>query len=546
MKSRNMAASLGRTGRRAGLVLGAIVLGVGMSVAMGVTMASAAAASHPPVVVSLTFDDTLADQMQADTMMANHGMHGTFYINSSRLGSTDYMTTSDALSLQAHGNEVGGHTVTHANLPTLTTDEAKRQVCNDRVGLLGVGLRVTDFAYPFGAENSTDEKIVRDCGYNSARGIGDIVSPGTCDGCPFAETIPPLNAYALDTPDSIKDNNTLQDMENYVLQAEQHSGGWVILVMHHICDDCNLYSVPAAQLDAFLSWLAPRASTGTTVKTVNEVIGGSLSPGVNGPQPPPPPSTTNLLRNPSMESINSSDGIPTCWQRGGYGTNSFTWSNTSDAQSGSTAERVQISSYTDGDRKIISPQDLGACAPATEVGHTYRVQGWYKTNGTARLVAYYRNSLGAWIFFAQGPALTTSSSYVQASWTTPALPAGSSALSVGFSLRSVGYLQADNMRLNDSNQNGDNVPPTAAITSPANGATVTGTTTIVAGVSDNVGIARVWFYLDGTALGSRIVTPYQWHWDTTTTTKGTHSLYIIAIDTNGNQTQSATITVTVT
>jgi hypothetical protein len=74
---------------------------------------------------------------------------------------------------------------------------------------------------------------------------------------------------------------------------------------------------------------------------------------------------------------------------------------------------------------------------------------------------------------------------------------------------------------------------------------VSGTTYIVAGVGDNVSVARVWFYLDGKALGSRIVTPWQWKWDTTTTTKGSHTLQVMAIDQAGNQTKSAVTTVTV-
>jgi peptidoglycan/xylan/chitin deacetylase (PgdA/CDA1 family) len=231
--------------------------------------------------------------MQANTIMDKY-MHAP----STSTGSARrerYMTTSDALSLQADGNEIGGHTVSHADLPTLSTDEAKRQARNDRE-LLDRGLNVKNFAYPYG-DATTVEQIVQ-AAVTSQR----VVSATSCHraryGCAY-EQIPPVNAHALDTPDSIKNYNTLVDMENYVLQAEQHHGGWVILVMHHLCSNCDPYSVAPAQLDSFLSWLAPRAAGGTTVKTVDQVIGGALQPGVNGPPPPPPLSTTNLLRDPS-------------------------------------------------------------------------------------------------------------------------------------------------------------------------------------------------------------------------------------------------------
>ena len=47
---------------------------------------AAASATHP-LTVSLTFDDGTADQMTAQRLLKKHGMVGTFYINSSFIGS---------------------------------------------------------------------------------------------------------------------------------------------------------------------------------------------------------------------------------------------------------------------------------------------------------------------------------------------------------------------------------------------------------------------------------------------------------------------------
>src|SRR5439155_5214370 len=43
----------------------------------------------------------------------------------------------------------------------------------------------------------------------------------------------------------------------------------------------------------------------------------------------------------------------------------------------------------------------------------------------------------------------------------------------------------------------DTTPPTVSITSPANGATVSGTITVTANAADNVGVAGVHFIVDG-------------------------------------------------
>jgi len=92
----------------------------------------------------------------------------------------------------------------------------------------------------------------------------------------------------------------------------------------------------------------------------------------------------------------------------------------------------------------------------------------------------------------------------------------------------------------------DTQAPTVSITSPADNATVSGTTTVSASASDNVAVASVQFQLDGTNLGSAITTaPYNYTWNTTTASNASHVLTAIATDTSSNQTTSAGSFVTV-
>ncbi len=94
--------------------------------------------------------------------------------------------------------------------------------------------------------------------------------------------------------------------------------------------------------------------------------------------------------------------------------------------------------------------------------------------------------------------------------------------------------------------NPDTTPPTVSITSPSSGATVSGTITVTANASDNVGVAGVQFKLDGANLGAEDTTaPYSIPWDTTTASNGSHTLTAIARDTSGNQATSNPVTVTV-
>jgi hypothetical protein len=94
----------------------------------------------------------------------------------------------------------------------------------------------------------------------------------------------------------------------------------------------------------------------------------------------------------------------------------------------------------------------------------------------------------------------------------------------------------------------DTTPPTVSITSPTAGATLSGTVTIRANVSDNVAVSGVWFTLDGATLSPEAA-PVQgvatWSWPTNTASAGSHVLRAVARDSSGNTANSATVTVTV-
>lgn len=504
--------------------------------------------SEARTVVTLTFDDTFADNYQVGALAVARGMRVTFFVNSGRIGRTGFMTRDQLLALQSAGHEIAGHTISHLDLTTLSSDDARRQVCNDRVALLNAGLRVASFAYPFSGQNATIRQIVRDCGYNSARLVGGLVTGSSCANCPYANPRPPPDPYQIRTNDSVASTTTLAQLQRYVTQAEQNGGGWVPIVIHHVCNGCSTSSITPSTLTAFMDWLRARGPT-TQVGTVQEVIGGTLQPGVAGPSTgSTPPSGANLLRNASLEADSNGDQVPDCWQRGGFGTNSASYSLVGNAFDGSVAQRITMTSFTSGARRLLSQQDLGTCAPSVVPGHRYRVSAYYITDASPIFSVYYRTSSGGWVWFAQSSSLPRTTSYTRASYTTPPMPSTATAISVGLSLVGLGTLTEDAYELVDldaTSSTTDTTPPTARIASPTSGSTVRGIVTIVADVSDNVGVYRVRFYLDGQQLGTRVLTTYRWNWDTTTASTGSHQLAIQAEDAAGNATRSASITVTV-
>jgi glutamine amidotransferase PdxT len=75
---------------------------------------------------------------------------------------------------------------------------------------------------------------------------------------------------------------------------------------------------------------------------------------------------------------------------------------------------------------------------------------------------------------------------------------------------------------------------------------VSGTVTVTASASDNIGVVGVQFLLDGATLGAEDTgAPFAATWDTATSLNGSHTLTAVARDAAGNRTTSAPITVTV-
>jgi peptidoglycan/xylan/chitin deacetylase (PgdA/CDA1 family) len=273
--------------------------------------------------VSLTFDDNFADTLPAVQMLDEHDMQGTFYVIPGRVGNTasGYMTWAQVQSIFDRGNEIGGHTQNHLNLPTLPPAQQETEICGGRDSLRARGYPQVSFAYPFGAHDATSEGLVQECGYLSGRRVGGIGG----DGEPKSDTIPPEDPMLVRTRGSIDVNDTLTEIMDWITDAEDDDAAngsadvWFTLVFHHLCDplvtDClaspaeDQYITPQ-DFEALLDWLQPRAATGTRVVPMAQVMD------------PTPPSGSQILCN----------GAP-C-QPGLYGPVSATFTGTDSGGSG--------------------------------------------------------------------------------------------------------------------------------------------------------------------------------------------------------------------
>ena len=416
-------------------------------------------------VVSVTFDDGFTGQARAAEILSAAKFKGTFYVNSGTLDEPGQLTLRQTKALALAGHEVAGHTFSHPDIDSLDNAEAAREICQDRKNLLDLGFEVTNFAYPF-ASGSSVKALTADCGYNSARGLGGTVGP-VCVDCPVTESLRPLDPTLLKAPVQVEWDWTLEDLQGAVTAAEA-TGGWVILTFHGMCPyECNSIDIDEDRFQSFVDWLAERTlSEGTVVKTVQEVIGGPKKPAVDGPQAAPAAPGENGIKNAGLEDWTGDS--PTCWTNAGYGINQAEFGKARGI-GGSNGSGILMRGYQDGDAKLTPTQDLGACAPTVQAGHSYSLRAWYTADVRTQFSVQYRDSSGRWHYWVASPYFDPSSELVPAEWTTPPVPDGVTALSFGLGLSSEGYLVTDDYGLYDA-EGAPPLPAKEASTAPADGA----------------------------------------------------------------------------
>jgi peptidoglycan/xylan/chitin deacetylase (PgdA/CDA1 family) len=251
-----------------GWIVPALLLSACGSALAGTSATAATAAGPSKTVVSMTFDDGDADNFAVAAILKQYGLHATWYIPSGLVGRPAYMTWEQLQALQNDGNEIGGHGLDHVNIGDLSAADLRHQVCDDRKNLTNHGFTPASFAYPFGGYSQAAKAMVRECGYSDARTIA---------GGP--EGIAAPDAYALRAFPYIVMDTDFPKLQRYVTGTRQESGGWVILIFHHVCDSCDYYAVKPDILDRFIRWLAEQQSLARlSVMTVGEVVRQGVTP----------------------------------------------------------------------------------------------------------------------------------------------------------------------------------------------------------------------------------------------------------------------------
>jgi hypothetical protein len=148
-------------------------------------------------------------------------------------------------------------------------------------------------------------------------------------------------------------------------------------------------------------------------------------------------------------------------------------------------------------------------------------------NGTVQIggSAYFETHFpeaDAWYYEYSGTG--TIQMYINEAWATPpdeGIPCRWNASAIRLSNGSFDWVKVNA------------IPPLVEIQSPTDGALLSGTTQVEVDASDESGILRVEFAVDGTLRHSDYASPFTWTWDTTAFSDGLHGLNATAYATSG-------------
>lgn len=140
----------------------------------------------PPRPVLLTFDDGFADLPgpTADAL-AERALPATAYLTTgaiapgghSLLPPAPMMTLDRAVELERSGMEIGSHTVTHAQLDTLTTKRLRAELLDSKAELEdALGHPVPHLAYPHGYNSPRVRAMASRVGYETATAVRHALS----------------------------------------------------------------------------------------------------------------------------------------------------------------------------------------------------------------------------------------------------------------------------------------------------------------------------------------------------------------------------------
>ncbi len=211
-------------------------------------------------IITITDDDGFTSFNQYGLPLLNqYGFKSTDYIiTSDPSRGPSYVSDAMIQNLQANGQEIGSHSITHPDLSNLSNSQLDTELGNSQAYLQNLlGVSVPNFAAPYGSYNQQVLDTAKQY-YRSFRTVNS--------GYNAKNNFDPYQIMVQ----NLHSDTTLAEFQSWVDQAKA-TNTWLVLVYHQINPDTasGTYNTYPADFNAQLNVIK---NSGIPVRTVNQAL----------------------------------------------------------------------------------------------------------------------------------------------------------------------------------------------------------------------------------------------------------------------------------
>ena len=221
--------------------------------------------------ISITFDDgTRTQYTRAFSLMRARDITGTFYIPTGNFTAFNKISVGELLEMQNAGNEIGSHGVNHLDFSKLTIEQMHYECSASKQYLEANGLKIDNFAYPFGTGNLSLANSVVSQYYRSARIV--YYTPMKAGSAPFQ-----LPGYHGESSGS--EYSTLLSRLKGAVDRAVNNNEWTIFYFHNLLSKSELALMYGGIAEPeFVAFLDYARASGVRILTVNQALNLAVAP----------------------------------------------------------------------------------------------------------------------------------------------------------------------------------------------------------------------------------------------------------------------------
>jgi peptidoglycan/xylan/chitin deacetylase (PgdA/CDA1 family) len=189
--------------------------------------------------------------------MQKYGYPGVNFIPSGFINQLEFLTLDEVREMEQQGWETGGHSVTHANLTTISIDSARSEIRLNYEQLVGYGLMHRSFALPAGHSNEEIDAIILE--------YFDIIRTSHNERYRFPLNIKKLGYYQSEDNDNA--NSLLLRVTHGINEGES-----IIIFGFHLFTEGEPTFITMLRMSAFRGLLSGIKERNLEVLTLSEAI----------------------------------------------------------------------------------------------------------------------------------------------------------------------------------------------------------------------------------------------------------------------------------